>query len=81
MNLSSCIESRFSVVVKAGDEICHIWRNKRYKFLTRCQCLHLLEEKSIREYNFSIEHHFLLESENPAMIIFKLFSILEGQGG
>ena len=81
MNVYSLIDIIFAIVVKAGDEICHIWRNKRSKFLTRCQCLHLLEEKSIREYNFSIEHHFLLESENPAMIIFKLFSILEGQGG
>ena len=59
----------------------HIWRNKSSEFLTICQCLHVLEEKSGRRENFSREHNFLLESENPAMKIFKLFSIIEGQGG
>ena len=81
MNISSRIDSRFSVVVKEGDEICYLWRNKSSEFLTLCQCLHELEEKSGRVDNFSREHNFLLDSENPAMKIFKLFSILEGQGG
>ena len=79
MNVSSLIYSRFSVVVREGDEICHLWRNKSSEFLPLCQCLHVLEGKSGRGDNFSREHNFLLESENPAMKISKLFSILEGQ--
>ena len=81
MNVSSHIDSIFSVVVKEGDEICHLWRNKISEFLTLCQCLHVLEEKSGKGDNFYREHNLLLESENPAMKIFKLFSIIEGQGG
>ena len=67
MNVSSRIDSRFYVVIKEGDDICHLWRNKRSEFLTLCQCLHVLEDKSGRGENFSREHNFLLESENPAM--------------
>ena len=80
MNVSSCIDSRFSVLVKEVDEICHIWRNKISEFINICQCLHVLEEKSVRGDNFSIENNLILEYDNPAMKIFKLFSILEGQG-
>ena len=40
-----------------------------------------MEDKSGRGENLYREHNFLLESENPAMKIFKLFSIPEGQGG
>ena len=81
MNGSSLIDSRFAVLVKDGDEICHLWRNKCFEFITLCKCVHVLENKSGRRDNFSREHNFLLESENPAMKIFKLFSIPEGQGG
>ena len=81
MNVSSCIYSRFSVFVKEGDEIFHLWCNKISEFITLFQCLHVLEKKSGRGDSFSREHNFLLESENPAMKIFKLLSILEGQGG
>ena len=70
-----------SVVVKEGDEICHIGRNKISEFITLWQWLHVLEEKSSRGDNFSREHNLLLESDNPAMKIFKLFSNLEGQVG
>ena len=44
-------------------------------------CLYVLEEKFSREDNFYREHNLLLEYDNPAMKIFKLFSNLEGQGG
>ena len=81
MNVLSFIDSRFSVVVKEGDEIYHLWRNKSSEFITLYQCLCLLEEKSGRGDNFSRERNFLLDSDNPSMKIFKLFSILEGQGG
>ena len=81
MNVYSCIEIRFSVLIKEGDEICHLWRNKISKLFTICQFFHLLEEKSGRGDNFSRENNFLLESENPAVKIFELFSIIEGQGG
>ena len=80
MNVSSCIDSRLFIVVKEGDEICHLLRNKSSEFLNLCQCLHVLEEKSGRGDNFSREHNFLLEYENLAMKIFKLFSIVESQG-
>ena len=69
MNVSSRIDSIFSVVVKEGDDICHLWRKKCSEFLTICQCLHVLEEKSGRGDHFSREHNLLLESENPAMKI------------
>ena len=78
MNVSSIIVSRFAVIVNEGDEICHLWRNKCLEFLTLCQCLHVLDKKSGRGDNFSTEHNFLLESENPAMKIFRLLSIPEG---
>ena len=81
MNLSSCIDSIFAVVVKEGDEIGYLWRNKISDSITLCQCLHVLEEKSGRGDNFSRVHNLFLESENPAIKIFKLFSILEGQVG
>ena len=42
MNVYSFIDSIFSIVVKEGDEICHLWRNKSSEFITLCQCLHLL---------------------------------------
>ena len=81
MNVSFYINIIFSVVVKEGYEICHLWRNKSSEFLTIFQCLCVLEDKYGRGDNFSREHNFLLESENPDVKIFDLFSILEGQGG
>ena len=81
MNVYSLIDSRSAFLVKEGDEICHIWRNKCFEFITLCQCFHVLEKKSGRGDNLSREHNFLLKSENPAMKIFKFFSIPEGQGG
>ena len=81
MNVSSLIDSIFSVLVNEGDEICHLWRNKISEFLTLCSFLHVLGKYSSRGDNFSRENNFLLESENPAMKIFKLLSIPEGQGG
>ena len=81
MNVSSCIDRRFSVVIKNGDEICHLRRNKSSEFLTLCQCLHVQEEKYGMGNNFCRKQNFMFESENPAMKVFKLFSIIEGQGG
>ena len=78
MNVSSRIDSRFAIFVKEGDDIYHIWRNKISKFITLCQCLHVLKKKSGRGDNFSREHNFLLESENTTIKIFMLFSIIEG---
>ena len=40
-----------------------------------------MEEKSGRVESLSIENNFLLDSQNPAMKILKLLSIIEGQGG
>ena len=81
MNFSSITCSRFAVIVNEGDEIYQLRRNKLFGFLTLCQCPHVLEKKSGSGENFSREHNFLLESENPAMKIFKLFSIPEVQDG
>ena len=78
MNVSSLIDSRFSVLVKEGDEICHLWRNKCFEFLTLCQCLHLLENKSGRGDNFSREHNFLLFGEivSPTGLLFQYMKAL-----
>ena len=81
MNISSLIDSRFAVLVKEGDEICHLWRNNCFEFLTLCQFLHVMENKSGRGDNFSRDNNFFLEFENPAMKIFNFFFIPEGQGG
>ena len=81
MNVSSCIDIRLSVVVKECDDICHLGRNESSEFITLCKCFHVLEYKYGRRENLSLEHNLLLESENPAMKVFKLFSILEHQGG
>ena len=81
MNASSCIDIIFSVVVKEGDEICHLGCNKISEFIYFRQCLRVLEYKSGRGNKFSREHNLLLEYENPATKIFKLFSVIEGQGG
>ena len=81
MNVSSCIDIIFYVIVKEVDEIYHIGRNERSEFITILQCLHVLEYKSGRRENFSRYHNFLLESENYAMKIFNLFSVIDVQGG
>ena len=54
---------------------------KALSFSLFVKCLHVLENKSGRGENFSRENNLLLESENPAMKIFKLLSIIEGQCG
>ena len=41
-NISSCIDSIFSVVVKECDGICHLGRNEWVKFITVLQCLHVI---------------------------------------
>ena len=81
MNVSSCIDIRFSVVVNECDEICHLGRNESSEFITLCQLIHALEDTYGRGDNFFRDHNSLLESDNPAMKIFKLFSVIEGQGG
>ena len=81
MNVSSCIDIRFSVVVKEGDEICNTGRNEIYKFTTLLKYPHVMEEKYGRGKKFSREHNFLLEYENTAMKIFKLYYVIEGQVG
>ena len=70
MNVSSCIDSIFSVLLKEGDEICHLLSNKSSKFLNIFQCLRVLEEKYGRGDSFVREHNLLLKSDNPAMEIF-----------
>ena len=79
MNVSFCIDIIFDVVVKEGGDICQLGRNKISEFINICQCLNLLENKYSRVDNLSKEHNFFLDSENPAMKIFKFFSVLEGQ--
>ena len=74
MNISSCIYSIFSVVIKECDDICYLGHNEISDFI-------VLEEKSGRRDNLSREHNFLLESENSAMKVFKLLSVLERLGG
>ena len=81
MNVSSSTAIRFAVLVREGDEIFHLWRNKRSEFLSIFFCLHVLEKNYGRGDNFSREHNLSLESDIPAMKILKLFSILEGQVG
>ena len=72
MNVSSCIDSRFYIVVKECDEIYHLGRNESSEFITILQCLHVLEKKSDRGDNFSRDHNFLLEYDNSSMKVFKL---------
>ena len=55
MSVSSYVDSRFAIVVKGGDEIYHIWRNKISEFLTLCQCINVMEEKFGRGENFRKE--------------------------
>ena len=81
MNIPPCVDSLFSVVVKDCDDICHLGRNECFDFVAIWQCLHVLEEKSCRRYSFSREDNFLLKYEDYDMKIFKLFSVLEYQGG
>ena len=63
------------------DDICHLGRNELFGFIALWQCLHVLEYKSCRRYSLSIEDNFLLQSDDSAIKIFKLFSVLEFQGG
>ena len=81
MHVYSCTDIMFYVVVREGDEICHIERNESSEFITLWQWLHVLEEKSGRGENLSRELNLLLKSKNPDMKIFKMLSVLEVQGG
>ena len=81
MNVSSFLDRRFYVVVKECDDICNLGCNDCFEFVALLLCLNVLEEKYFRRYSFSREDTFLLKSENYAMKIFKLFSVLEIQGG
>ena len=62
MNLTPCADSRFSVVVRECDEICHIELNECLEFIDISQCLNVLEEKSCRRDSFSREVNFLLNT-------------------
>ena len=53
MDVSSCIDIIFDVVVKEGDDICQLGRNKISEFINICQCLNLLEKESGRVDNLS----------------------------
>ena len=57
-NVSSCLESRFSVVVKECDEIYHLGRNEWFEFIAIWQLLHVPEDQSCRRYSFSREGNF-----------------------
>ena len=79
-NIPSCADSQFSVVVNERDKTCHIGRNECLEFIDLWKWLHVLEEKSCGRDSFSREVNLLLESENSATEIFKLFSVIEYQG-
>ena len=81
MNVSSCVDSIFSVVVKERDDICHIGRNECFDFVAIWQCLNVLEDKSCRKYSFSREDNLLSKSNDYSMNIFNLLYIIERRGG
>ena len=81
MNIYPYVDSRFYVVVKEFDEICHQGRNEFFDFVAIWKYLHVPEDKSCMRYSFSREDNFLLKSEYSAMKIFKLFYTIERQGG
>ena len=67
MDVSSCVDSIFSVLVKECDEIFHLGRDECFEFVALLICLRLLEEKSCRRYSFSREDYFMSKSDNSAM--------------
>ena len=81
INVYPCVHSQISVVVKKCDDIYHFFSNECLDFIAILQCLLVLEEKYCRRYSFSREVYFLLKSDNYAMKIFNLLSVLEFQGG
>ena len=81
MNFSSRIDSIFSVVVKEGDDICHLGAINALSFSLFVNDFMYWKRSMVGGDNFSREHNLFLESENPDMKIFKLFTILESQGG
>ena len=81
MNISLCVESLFTVIVKECDDIYNLGCNEWFEFVAIWQWLHVLEDKSYRRYSLSREDNFLLKSDNSAMKIFYLFSVIECQGG
>ena len=80
MNIRPCLYSRFSLVVRECDKICHLGWNACLEFIYLLQCLHVLEENVFRRWIIYIEDNFLLKSENYATKSFKLLSVLECQG-
>ena len=81
MNLPSFLDRRFYFFVKEWDDICNLGRNECFEFFSLWILLHLPEDSSCRRYSFSREDNFLLNSENYATKIFRLFFVLECQGG
>ena len=81
MNISACVDSQFSVVIKDFDEIYHLGRNECLNFIALCKCLSVLEEKSCRGYSFLRDDNFLLKYENCSMKIINFFSVIEYMGG
>ena len=81
MNITPCVDRQFSIVFKECDEICHLDCNECFEFIAIWKCLHVPEDKSKRRNSLAIEENFLLEYDNYAMKIFKLFSVIECQGG
>ena len=77
MNIYPYVNRQFLVAVKECDDMCHLGRNECFVFINLWQWINVLEYKSCRRYTFSREYNFLLKSENYAMKIFKIFSVLE----
>ena len=75
MDISPCVYSRFSAVVKEHGEICHIVRNECLELVVIWKCLCVIEEKSCSIYSVSREDYLPLKFENSAMKISKLFMI------
>ena len=79
MNISPFVYSHFFVVAKECDEICHIGINEFFEFAALLKCLNVMGDKSCRRYSLSREDNLLLKSDNYAMKILILFSVIEFQ--
>ena len=75
INISPCVDSQFSVVVKECDDSFHLGRNEWFDFIALWQRLHLLEDKFCSGYSLSREDKLLLKYDNSAMKIFNFFPL------
>ena len=81
MDTPPCVDIQFYVVVRDHDEIFHIGRNECLEIIAILKFICVTEEKYCRRYSLSREDNLSLKSDNYAMKIFNLFSVLEFQVG